>query len=216
MLLAVPFRAQSENLNNLRQALEPGQILVDCTVPTAAAVGGKATRSLGVWQGSAAQQVAAIVEPEVARYIQLHAGEAGGHRVAAYWRGFPAAYGRGSPATRCRGTGAPLVAAVGGAGALGMVLVLARWDRVARRRGAHARVVDLGDPPDQMPPLVRLQELDELLLRPGRLALRVVPDVNVVGVTSGARYEEGGAKYNTDAGGQALVNLVVAFKNDWP
>ncbi|HMC50459.1 MAG TPA: NAD(P)-binding domain-containing protein, partial [Solirubrobacterales bacterium] len=56
VFLTVPFRAQSENLNNLREALQPGQILVDCTVPLAAAVSGKATRSLGVWQGSAAQQ----------------------------------------------------------------------------------------------------------------------------------------------------------------
>jgi 8-hydroxy-5-deazaflavin:NADPH oxidoreductase len=54
VFLTVPFRAQSENLNNLREALQPGQILVDCTVPLAAAVSGKATRSLGVWQGSAA------------------------------------------------------------------------------------------------------------------------------------------------------------------
>ena len=56
VFLTVPFRAQSENLNNLRETLRPGQILVDCTVPLAAAVSGKATRSLGVWQGSAAQQ----------------------------------------------------------------------------------------------------------------------------------------------------------------
>ena len=58
VFLTVPFRAQSENLTNLREALRPGQILVDCTVPLAAAVSGKATRSLGVWQGSAAQQAA--------------------------------------------------------------------------------------------------------------------------------------------------------------
>ena len=38
VFLTVPFRAQSENLNNLREALEPGQLLVDCTVPLAAAV----------------------------------------------------------------------------------------------------------------------------------------------------------------------------------
>ena len=55
VFLTVPFRAQSENLNNLRERW-PGQLLVDCTVPLAAAVSGKATRSLGVWQGSAAQQ----------------------------------------------------------------------------------------------------------------------------------------------------------------
>src|SRR4029079_7943816 len=56
VFLTVPFRAQSENLNNLREALRPGQILVDCTVPLAAAVSGKATRSLRVSQGSAVQQ----------------------------------------------------------------------------------------------------------------------------------------------------------------
>jgi NADPH-dependent F420 reductase len=56
VLLSVPFRAQSENLNNLRYALQPQTTLIDATVPLAAAIGGRATRSLGVWQGSAAQQ----------------------------------------------------------------------------------------------------------------------------------------------------------------
>jgi NADPH-dependent F420 reductase len=56
VVLSVPFRNQSENLTNLKDALEPEQLLVDATVPLAAAVGGKATRTLGVWQGSAAQQ----------------------------------------------------------------------------------------------------------------------------------------------------------------
>jgi NADPH-dependent F420 reductase len=72
VFLTVPFRAQSENLNNLRQALEPGQILVDCTVPTAAAVSGKATRSLGVWQGSAAQQAQEMVPEGVTVVAALH------------------------------------------------------------------------------------------------------------------------------------------------
>jgi 8-hydroxy-5-deazaflavin:NADPH oxidoreductase len=58
VLLAVPFRNQSENLNNLRNALLPQTTLIDATVPLAAAVGGRATRVLGVWQGSAAQQAA--------------------------------------------------------------------------------------------------------------------------------------------------------------
>ena len=61
VFLTVPFRAQSETLNNLREALEPGQLLVDCTVPLAAAISGKATRSVGVWQGSAAQQAQEMV-----------------------------------------------------------------------------------------------------------------------------------------------------------
>ncbi len=72
VFLTVPFRAQSENLNNLREALRPGQILVDCTVPLAAAVSGKATRSLGVWQGSAAQQAQEMVPEGVAVVAALH------------------------------------------------------------------------------------------------------------------------------------------------
>lgn len=72
LFLTVPFRAQSENLNNLREVLQPGQILVDCTVPLAAAVSGKATRSLGVWQGSAAQQAQEMVPEGVTVISALH------------------------------------------------------------------------------------------------------------------------------------------------
>jgi NADPH-dependent F420 reductase len=72
VFLTVPFRAQSENLNNLREALAPGQLLVDCTVPLAAAVSGKATRSLGVWQGSAAQQAEEMVPDGVSVVAALH------------------------------------------------------------------------------------------------------------------------------------------------
>jgi NADPH-dependent F420 reductase len=72
VFLTVPFRAQSENLNNLRGALRSGQILVDCTVPLAAAVSGKATRSLGVWQGSAAQQAQEMVPEGVTVVAALH------------------------------------------------------------------------------------------------------------------------------------------------
>jgi NADPH-dependent F420 reductase len=72
VFLTVPFRAQSENLNNLRGALGEGQLLVDCTVPLAAAVSGKATRSLGVWQGSAAQQAQEMVPDGVTVVAALH------------------------------------------------------------------------------------------------------------------------------------------------
>jgi NADPH-dependent F420 reductase len=56
VVLAVPFRSQSENLNNLQYSLQAGTVLVDATVPLAAAIGGRATRTVGVWQGSAAEQ----------------------------------------------------------------------------------------------------------------------------------------------------------------
>lgn len=72
VFLTVPFRAQSETLNNLRGVLQPGQTLVDCTVPLAAAVGGKATRSLGVWQGSAAEQAQEMVPDGVTVVSAFH------------------------------------------------------------------------------------------------------------------------------------------------
>ena len=72
VFLTVPFRAQSETLANLSGALEPGQLLVDCTVPLAAAVSGRATRSLGVWQGSAAEQAQEMAPEGVTVISTLH------------------------------------------------------------------------------------------------------------------------------------------------
>ena len=72
VVLCVPFRNQSESLTNLRPALEPGQLLVDATVPLAAAVSGRATRMLGVWQGSAAQQAQEMVPDGVRVVSALH------------------------------------------------------------------------------------------------------------------------------------------------
>lgn len=72
VFLTVPFRAQSENLTNLKGALTEGQILVDATVPLAAAVSGKATRLLGVPQGSAAQQAQEMVPDGVTVVSALH------------------------------------------------------------------------------------------------------------------------------------------------
>jgi 8-hydroxy-5-deazaflavin:NADPH oxidoreductase len=72
VLLCVPFRNQAENLANLKGALCEGQILVDSTVPLAAAVGGRATRTLGVPQGSAAQQAAEMVPDGVRVVAALH------------------------------------------------------------------------------------------------------------------------------------------------
>src|SRR2546423_14372211 len=68
VVLTVPFRSQSETLTNLKGALREGQLLIDCTVPLAAAVSGRATRMLGVWQGSAAQQAAEMV-PDGVRVV---------------------------------------------------------------------------------------------------------------------------------------------------
>jgi 8-hydroxy-5-deazaflavin:NADPH oxidoreductase len=72
VILSVPFRNQSETLANLRDALAPGQLLIDATVPLAAAVGDRATRMLGVWQGSAAEQAAELVPDGVRVVSALH------------------------------------------------------------------------------------------------------------------------------------------------
>jgi NADPH-dependent F420 reductase len=72
VVLAVPFRNQSETLANLRGALQPQTVLVDTTVPLAAAIGGRATRTLGVWQGSAAQQAEEMVPRAVTVVSALH------------------------------------------------------------------------------------------------------------------------------------------------
>ena len=70
--LCVPFRAQSENLTNLKNALREGQVLVDATVPLAAAVSGRATRLLGVPQGSAAEQAREMAPEGVTVVSALH------------------------------------------------------------------------------------------------------------------------------------------------
>ena len=72
VVLCVPFRNQSETLTNLKGALREGQIVVDATVPLAAAVSGRATRMLGVWQGSAAQQAQEMVPDGVRVVSALH------------------------------------------------------------------------------------------------------------------------------------------------
>ena len=65
LVLTVPFEGQAALLKQLKGAIRPGSILIDATVPLAASVGGRPSRTLGVWQGSAAQQAAELVPPGV-------------------------------------------------------------------------------------------------------------------------------------------------------
>jgi hypothetical protein len=58
VVLSVPFASQVETLKSIKEALADDALLIDATVPLAAATGGRATRMLGIWQGSAAQQAA--------------------------------------------------------------------------------------------------------------------------------------------------------------
>jgi len=62
VVMAVPFPGQAAVLKSIRGSLKDA-ILVDTTVPLAATIGGKPTRMLGVWQGSAAEQVRELTPP---------------------------------------------------------------------------------------------------------------------------------------------------------
>lgn len=61
VILSVPFEHTAGTLESIKQTLEPGQIVVSMGVPLATAVGDGATRLLGVWQGSCAEMVKALV-----------------------------------------------------------------------------------------------------------------------------------------------------------
>ena len=61
LVLTVPFEGQAALLKQLKPAMRAGSVLIDATVPLAASVGGRASRTIGVWQGSAAQQTAELV-----------------------------------------------------------------------------------------------------------------------------------------------------------
>jgi hypothetical protein len=72
VILSVQFPNQAETLRSLKDALLPGKLLIDATVPLAAAVGGKPTRMLGVWQGSAAEQALELAPSGVRVVSALH------------------------------------------------------------------------------------------------------------------------------------------------
>jgi NADPH-dependent F420 reductase len=55
-VITVPFSGVVALLKQLKSVWKPGTVVIDSTVPLAATVGGAATRMLGVWQGSAAEQ----------------------------------------------------------------------------------------------------------------------------------------------------------------
>jgi 8-hydroxy-5-deazaflavin:NADPH oxidoreductase len=75
-VLAVPISAQAEILKSIRGSLTDA-ILVDATVPLAAAVGGKPTRTLQLWQGSAAEQAREFVPPATRVLAAFHNVSAG-------------------------------------------------------------------------------------------------------------------------------------------
>jgi NADPH-dependent F420 reductase len=71
----VPLSAQVETLKAIRNNIVAGTILVDATVPLEIAIGGRVSRMLTLWDGSAAQQAARLLPgvPVVAAFHALSA-----------------------------------------------------------------------------------------------------------------------------------------------
>ncbi|HVH70178.1 MAG TPA: NADPH-dependent F420 reductase [Candidatus Dormibacteraeota bacterium] len=72
VVLTIPFSGHAMLLKQLKPHWKPGQILIDTTVPLAAAVGGAPSRMLSVWQGSVAQQARELVPESVAIAAAFH------------------------------------------------------------------------------------------------------------------------------------------------
>jgi hypothetical protein len=72
LMLTVPFEGQAALLKQLKPSITEGSILIDATVPLAASLGGRASRTIGVWQGSAAQQAAELVPKDVSVVAAFH------------------------------------------------------------------------------------------------------------------------------------------------
>lgn len=72
VILTVPLSAQIAILKSVRGHLRPGQIVVDATVPLEAAIGGRLSRTLTLWAGSAAEQAAQYLPEGVAAAAAFH------------------------------------------------------------------------------------------------------------------------------------------------
>jgi 8-hydroxy-5-deazaflavin:NADPH oxidoreductase len=73
VVLSVPLAAQVGILKSIRNSLHPGAILVDATVPLENAIGGRVSRTVTLWDGSAAQQAARLV-PEGVHVVAAYHG----------------------------------------------------------------------------------------------------------------------------------------------
>ena len=55
IVVTVPFGALADTIKSVKASIKPAQIVVNVTVPLEAAVGGSATRTVEVWDGSAGE-----------------------------------------------------------------------------------------------------------------------------------------------------------------
>jgi 8-hydroxy-5-deazaflavin:NADPH oxidoreductase len=73
VVLTVPLAAQVEILKSICGSFQPGAILVDATVPLEIAIGGRLSRTVTLWDGSAAQQAARLAPQGVQVVAGFHA-----------------------------------------------------------------------------------------------------------------------------------------------
>jgi 8-hydroxy-5-deazaflavin:NADPH oxidoreductase len=71
-VLTIPFSGQAALLKQLKTAWKPGTVVIDTTVPLAASIGGAATRTLGVWEGSAAEAARGLLPNTVSIAAAFH------------------------------------------------------------------------------------------------------------------------------------------------
>ena len=72
VILTVPLAAQIATLKSIRASFRPGAILVDATVPLEVVIGGRVSRTVALWAGSAAQQAEQNVPEGVAVVAAFH------------------------------------------------------------------------------------------------------------------------------------------------
>ncbi|MGH2751970.1 MAG: NADPH-dependent F420 reductase [Actinomycetota bacterium] len=65
VVVTVPFAGQAAIYKSIADHVRADAIVIDGTVPVSAAVGGRPTTVLGVWQGSAAQQASSLLPKSV-------------------------------------------------------------------------------------------------------------------------------------------------------
>jgi len=64
VVMSVPFAAHVDMIKSVHDSIQPDDIFIDVVVPLSTAVGGPASTSLAVWEGSAAQQAARLLPPK--------------------------------------------------------------------------------------------------------------------------------------------------------
>ena len=64
IVMSVPFAAHVDMIKSVHDSIHEDDIFVDVVVPLSTAVGGSASTSLSVWEGSAAQQAVRLLPPK--------------------------------------------------------------------------------------------------------------------------------------------------------